>query len=74
MFRRFNNKDAWYIAIVMACGFITFYSLPDVIPLLGRLKIMALVQARAGAALIADAFADERSGLIALRCVEHRAS
>ena len=44
MFRRINNADAWYIAVVMACGFITFYSLPDVVPFSGRLTMMALAQ------------------------------
>ena len=27
-----NRTDAWYIAVIIACGFITFYSLPDVTP------------------------------------------
>ena len=49
-----NQIDAntvWYVAVVMACGFITFYSLPDVVPFLGRLTMMVLAQASIGLAL-----------------------
>ena len=35
----------------MACGFITFYSLPDAVLFLGRLTMMVLVQASIGIAL-----------------------
>ena len=31
-----NRTDAWYIAVIIACGFITFYSLPDAMPFLVR--------------------------------------
>ena len=51
MLRRINNADAWYIAVVMACGFITFYSLPDGIPFLGRLTMMVLTQISVGLVL-----------------------
>ena len=40
-----------YIAAVMACGFITFYSLPDGIPFLVRLTMMGAMQAAVGRAL-----------------------
>ena len=39
-----NRTDAWYIAVIMACGFITFYSLPDVTPFLVRLTMMVVTQ------------------------------
>ena len=41
---RINKTDAWYIGAVMACGFITFYPLPDDMPFLVRLTIMVLIQ------------------------------
>ena len=39
------------IATVMACGFLTFYALPDRIPFLVRLTMMVAVQFAAGKAL-----------------------
>ena len=39
------------IATVMACGFLTFYSLPDGIPFLVRLTMMVAVQFAVGKAL-----------------------
>ena len=36
--------DAWYIAVITACGFITFNSLPDAMPFLVRLTMMASAQ------------------------------
>ena len=51
MFRRIDPQDAWYIAVVMACGFITFYSLPDAVPFLGRLTMMVLTQISVGLVL-----------------------
>ena len=46
-----NTETAWYIAVVMACGFITFYSLPDGIPFLVRLSTMVMTQFGMGMAL-----------------------
>ena len=40
-----------FIATVMACGFITFYSLPDGIPFLVRLVVMVAAQYVVGRAL-----------------------
>ena len=40
-----------FIATVMACGFITFYSLPDGIPFLVRLVVMVATQYAAATAL-----------------------
>ena len=40
-----------FIAKVMACGFITFYSLPDAMPFLVRLTMMAVTQIAVGPAL-----------------------
>ena len=40
-----------FIAKVMACGFITFYSLPDALPFLVRLTMMASAQVALGKAL-----------------------
>ncbi len=51
MFRNINNAELWYIAVVMACGFITFYSLPDAVPFQGRLTMMVLVQGSIGLAI-----------------------
>lgn len=51
MFHGINNDTAWYVAGVMACGFITFYSLPDVVPFLVRLTMMVVVQAGVGTVL-----------------------
>ena len=51
MFRSINKPDAWYIAVVVACGFITFYSLPDGIPFLGRLTMMVACQFSIGIAI-----------------------
>ncbi len=48
MWPKINIADAWYIGAVMACGFITFYSLPEIIPFLGRLTMMALVEGSIG--------------------------
>ena len=45
-----NRTDAWYIAVFMACGFITFYSPPDVTPFLVRLTMMASAQIAVGKA------------------------
>ena len=46
-----NRTDAWYIAVIIACGFITFYSLPDVTPFLVRLTMIASAQIAVGKAL-----------------------
>ena len=40
-----------FIAKVMACGFITFYSLPDAMPFLVRLTMMVATQVAVGKAL-----------------------
>ena len=40
-----------FIGKVMACGFITFYSLPDVTPFLVRLTMMVVTQVVVGKAL-----------------------
>ena len=40
-----------FIAKVMACGFITFYSLQDAMPFLVRLTMMAVTQITVGLAL-----------------------
>ena len=40
-----------FIATVMACGVITFYSLPDVLPFLVRLTMMVAIQVAAGKVL-----------------------
>ena len=45
-----NRTDAWYIAVIMACGFITFYSLPDAMPFLVRLTMMVVTQVAVGKA------------------------
>ena len=39
-----NRTDAWYIAVITACGFITFNSVPDAMPFLVRLTMMASAQ------------------------------
>ena len=39
------------IAVVMACGFLIFYALPDGIPFLVRLTMMVAVQFAVGKAL-----------------------
>ena len=39
------------IATVMACGFLTFYALPDGIPFLVRLTMMVAVQVAVGKTL-----------------------
>ena len=46
-----NAATALYIAVVMACGFITFYSLPDVVPFSGRLTMMVVLQLNIGVAV-----------------------
>ena len=51
MVRYINGRDARFIAAVMACGFLTFYSLPDGIPFLVRLTMMVAMQATVGRAL-----------------------
>ena len=43
-----------FIAKVMACGFITFYSLPDAMPFLVRLTMMAAGQVVAGKSLLCE--------------------
>ena len=48
------------IAAVMACGFLTFYSLPDGIPFLVRLTMMAATQVAVGKALQREGRRDER--------------
>ena len=40
-----------FIAKVMACGFITFYSLPEAVPFLVRLTMMVATQVAVGKAL-----------------------
>ena len=40
-----------FIANVMACGFITFYSMPEAVPFLVRLTMMASAQIAVGKAL-----------------------
>ena len=40
-----------FIATVMACGFLTFFSLPDGIPFLVRLTMMVATQCAVGKAL-----------------------
>ncbi len=39
-----------FIAKVMACGFITFYSMPDAMPFLVRLTMMVVTQVVVGKA------------------------
>ena len=52
MFKRTgNSQTALYIALVMAIGFLTFYSLPDGIPFLVRLTMMVATQYAVGRAL-----------------------
>ncbi len=46
-----NSNTAWYVAVVMACRFITFYSLPDVMTSPVRLTMMVLVQIGVGVVL-----------------------
>ncbi len=46
-----NRTDAWYIAVIIACGFITFYLLPDAMPFLVRLTMMASARIAVGKAL-----------------------
>ena len=43
-FHRIDTDTAWHIAVVMACGFITFYPLPDILPFSGRITTMVLMQ------------------------------
>ena len=38
------NAQGGYVAIVMAIGFLIFYSLPDGTPLLVRLKMLVYTQ------------------------------
>ena len=45
MFRGINNAHVWYIAVVIACGIITFYSLPEAVPFLMRLTLTVLATA-----------------------------
>ena len=40
-----------FIAKVMACGFITFYSIPEAVPFLVRLTMMVDTQVAVGKAL-----------------------
>ena len=40
-----------FIAKVMACGFITFYSMPEAVPFLVRLTMMVATQVAVGKAL-----------------------
>ena len=54
MYRRINTADAWFVGIVVACGFITFYSLPDVVPFLVRLTMMVALQFAVGRVLQSD--------------------
>ena len=49
--RNVDSGDAWLFAVVMACGFLTFYSLPDEIPFLVRLTMMVPMQFAVGKAL-----------------------
>lgn len=51
MNRLTRNENAWYVGAVMACGFIMFYSLPDVLPFLIRLTTMVATQVAVGEAL-----------------------
>ena len=51
MTRNVDRGDAWFFAAVMACGFLTFYSLPDEIPFLIRLTMMVTMQFAVGKAL-----------------------
>ena len=46
-----DKADAWYIGVVMACGFITFYAVPDAVPFLGNLTMMVVAQIIVGLAL-----------------------
>ncbi len=39
------------IAVIMACGFIAFYALPDAVPFVGRLTMMVLTQISVGLVL-----------------------
>ena len=52
--RRIGKTDAWYIGIVMACGFITFYSLPGAMPFLVRLTMMVVGQVVAGKSFLRE--------------------
>ena len=45
-----RRTAALYIAVVMSCGFITFYSLPDALLFLGRLTMMVSTQIVVGLA------------------------
>ena len=46
-----GRSREWFIATVMACGFLTFHSLPDGIPFLVRLTMMVAAQVVVGKAL-----------------------
>ena len=46
-----RRSTALYVASVMVCGFLTFYSLPDAVPLLVRLAAMVAIQYGMGRAL-----------------------
>ena len=51
-----NQRDAQvetgaYVVLVMAIGFLTFYALPDRVPLLVRMTRMVLMQAGIGMVL-----------------------
>lgn len=51
LIRIVSNAPGSYIALVMACGFLTFYSLPDGVPFLVRLTMMVATQIAVGKAV-----------------------
>ena len=46
-----GRSREWFIATVMACGFITFHSMPEAVPFLVRLTMMVAMQFVVGRAL-----------------------
>ena len=48
------DETRLYFAAVVACGLLTFHSMPDTVPFLVRLLTMALVQFTVGMAVRRD--------------------
>ena len=46
-----DNDTHWYISVVVGCGVITFYSLPDAVPFLVRMTMTVLAQVGIGVML-----------------------
>ena len=46
-----GRSREWFIATVMACGFITFHSMPEAVPFLVRLATVVVVQFAVGRAM-----------------------